>query len=384
MIHKKYTLFLLPFILPFIIACGGENIQPLALVPNAESAVSEENLSQTPFLNPDISLDFTTNQENNISVKTATISFASGSFTESLIHIDASYHDSNITTDTPFPANFKALENNQTFPINSYGFFRIQLKDSEGKKATLLKDAKLFFPITKEDSNPQTLSLWHYDASLKAWQASATATLNETQDAYEAEVSHFTYWSIGERKIPARYKSCLQDTNGTMIENATLALSTRKWYSLTKTNNKGLFDFTNILADEQLLLSIFVDGTEMHQVLTPLLANEVRENRECIVFKVAQESGTRIISGHLLDEHNQTIPNATVTLNINGTNDSTLSDSNGTFSFSLNDTLLNGVDTFRITAIKPADQLSGTVDITTQESSTFRDIIIQMSRRILF
>ncbi len=383
MIRTNKSFLLVPFILLFIIACGGESVQPQALAPNASSSENEENLSQTAFLHPDVSLDFNTSQENNISVNGATISFLSGSFSEALIHIDASYHDSNITTDTPFPADFKALENNQTFPINSYGFFRVQLKDTEGRKATLLKNAQLFFPITKEDSNPQTLSLWYYNESLKAWQESGTASLNATQTAYEAEVSHFTYWSIGERKIPARYKSCLRDTNGTMIDNATLALSTKKWYSLVKTNNSGLFDFTNIIAGKQLLLSIFVDGVEMHQELAPLLANEVKESTECIIFKVPQESNTRLISGHLLDENNQSIQNATVTLNINGTNNATVSDNNGTFSFSVNSTLLNGIETFRITAIKPAEQLSGSVNLTTKGSTTFTDIVIQMTHRIL-
>ncbi len=355
------------------------------LTPNSDSSKSEENLSQTLFLNPDISLDFKTNQEKNISVNGATISFAKNSFSEDIIHIDASYHDSNISTSTLFPADFKAVENNQTFPINSYGFFRVQLKDAQGDKATLLQNAQLLFPIPKADNNPQTLSLWHYDASLKVWEESGTAILNAAQNAYITEVSHFTYWSIGEKKAPARLKGCLQDSNAVMIEDATLTLSTKHWYAVTNSTNRGSFDFSNILAEETLTLAIFVNDVQMHQEISPLQANEIREMRECILFtadKNASHSST--ISGHLLDDNNQTISNATVTLAIDGTNTSTTSDDNGTFSFSLNSTLLSSVESFRLTAIKPQERLSGNLNITIEADQDFSNLILRMRQAPAF
>lgn len=112
-------------------------------------------------------MDFNTNQENNISLNGATISFASKSFSEDIVHIDVSYHDSNITTQVSFPGDFTAIENNQTFPITSYGFFHLQLKDSQGDKVTLLKNAHLSFPITQGLNLTQTLSLCSYNKETK-------------------------------------------------------------------------------------------------------------------------------------------------------------------------------------------------------------------------
>ena len=98
----------------------------------------------------------------------------------------------------------------------------------------------------------------------------------------------------------------------------------------------------------------------------------MRDISECIIFKIAEEeSSISIISGHLVDKNNQTIANATTTLSSDSINFSTTSDANGNFSFSLNSTLFNGLESFRITAIKPDLQLSGNLDIRIEDTTDF-------------
>ena len=122
----------------------------------------------------------------------------------------------------------------------------------------------------------------------------------------------------------------------------------------------------------------------MHQDIAALIAEEMRDISECIIFKIAEEeSSISIISGHLVDKNNQTIANATTTLSSDSINFSTTSDANGNFSFSLNSTLFNGLESFRITAIKPDLQLSGNLDIRIEDTTDFSNLIITLGQLIL-
>ncbi len=296
---------------------------------------TEENLTLAPFPNPQVSKDFNSSESITLPIKEATLTIPENSFQQARIHIDASYHDGNMTKGAPLIDNLTAIEDNQTFPINSYGMIRVQISDENSKKARLQQSATLSFPVIKAADNPQTLTLWNYDKQEGFWHADARAILNESKDAYEAQVSHFSSWNVGAREEKASFKGCIQDNNNTMLANTIVTLHTVRWLSLKSSNSEGIFSFENVPANEKLTLTIQGEKEEKSYEIPALQAASLRDSKECFILYTPSTHDISAITGHLIDEQNNSVVDATVRLRLNKKTYTTTSDAQGDFELDL-------------------------------------------------
>jgi hypothetical protein len=165
-----------------------------------------------------------------------------------------SYHP--ITTQSgraAFPGTFEGYDGNSSFPIQSYGFMSVELKDPNGNPLNLAPgySATLTFPVDPNLQTPSTTPLWYYDNSLGYWIEDGTATYNNGY--YTGTVTHFTVWNLDAKGPRAKLNGCVEDPNGNRVAHAFVQFRSNNWDSYrVVTDDNGDISVIRILAESDL------------------------------------------------------------------------------------------------------------------------------------
>ena len=210
-----------------------------------------------------------------------------------------------------FPGTFEGIDGNETFPIQSFGFMNVELHGSQGEILNLApgSTATLTFPrdFILADA-PSSIPLWYYDADLGYWVQEGKA-IQTRYNAYSGIVSHFTAWNLDAKGLQARLNGCVEDANGTRIEDAKIHFSSENWDSrVVPTDANGNIEVFNILAQKDLVFSASKQiGTTWFygEFPTPihLVEGENKNLTECIVLQEASlPNGTITVNGSVMLE----------------------------------------------------------------------------------
>ena len=157
-----------------------------------------------------------------------------------------------------FPGTFEGKDGNNTFPIQSYGFMNVELKDPQGNPLNLAPgfSATLRYPADPNLPNPATTPLWYYDAAQGYWIEEGSATYNN--GFYTGTVTHFTSWNLDAKGPLAKLQGCVVDSNGNKVVNAMVQFRSANWDSYIRpTDENGDISVYNILAESPLTFSAF-------------------------------------------------------------------------------------------------------------------------------
>lgn len=152
-----------------------------------------------------------------------------------------------------FPGTFEGIDENGTFPIQSYGFMNVELTDPQGNTLNLAQGntATLTYPIDNSLSSPATIPLWFYDIVLGYWVQEGEAV--RINSSYVGTVSHFTSWNLDAKGPVAQLTGCVEDVNGLPMSDADVQFRSLNWDSIiVKTDENGSISVYNILAEAEL------------------------------------------------------------------------------------------------------------------------------------
>ncbi len=135
------------------------------------------------------------------------------------------------------PGSFQADDiNNFRVILKSFGMVAVLLEGSAGEQLQIAtgKTAKLHvtIPASLVADAPASLPLWYMDETTGLWKQQGTAT--KTGNAYEGDVSHFSFWNCDAGANTIFFEVNINTVNGP-LPNATVRL--------TRINNGGGFSY---------------------------------------------------------------------------------------------------------------------------------------------
>jgi hypothetical protein len=150
-------------------------------------------------------------------IATATGAPYSGMVNASAIWLDPTYEQ----TFSLMPGDLRAIDaGGYAKLLKTYGMIGVELESPSGEKLNLLagKTAKITFPlpVSIKSSAPSSIQLWHFNTGNGYWEESGTATL--VNGAYEAEVSHFSFWNCDVPTNYAKLNMCFGDAGGAPLK----------------------------------------------------------------------------------------------------------------------------------------------------------------------
>lgn len=240
------------------------------------------------------------------------------------VTVNMSYYP--ITTQSgraAFPGTFEGIDGNTTFPIQSYGFMNVELTDANGNALNLdgNSTATLTFPRDNTISSPSTIPLWYYDEAQGYWVEDGQATRSSDYSSYVGTVTHFTSWNLDVKGPRATFKGCVEDENGTKIQNAKVQFRSANWDSYTvPTDENGSISVRNILAQTDLTFSAQkLQGFKLYTGSYPTAINiNEGENRVLDTCLVLTEQGDYsnislvTVTGTMVDYQGNSVSNANI------------------------------------------------------------------------
>jgi hypothetical protein len=243
------------------------------------------------------------------------------------------------TGQASFPGTFEGIKDNETFPIESFGFMNVELTDLVGQELNLApgSTARLTYPLDYNAyTSRQTIPLWYYDTHLGYWVEEGSAQ-KVGYSSFTGTVTHFTSWNLDAKGLRSgNVNVCVEDKNSIKVSNAYVQFTSSNWtsYSL-QTDTNGSLEVYNALAGKALTItaSKLLNG-KIHYGEYPdkvtLVEGADKNISSCIVLEdqgVISASNTIRIKGRAVNFDN--VPVANVSLSLN--NDLIPTDGNGYF-----------------------------------------------------
>lgn len=201
--------------------------------------------SLTAFLNAGNGGILDIGQGATVEIPANAIATATGAPYSGMVNASALWLDpTDARTFQTMPGDLRAIDAGGYAKIlKTYGMVGVELESPSGEKLNLLagKTAKITFPLpaTIKTSAPSSIQLWHFNTGNGYWEESGTAML--VNGAYEAAVSHFSFWNCD---IPANYiklKACFGDAGGMPLEGLQVQLQSQGFGAgYGNTDNNGL------------------------------------------------------------------------------------------------------------------------------------------------
>ncbi len=143
--------------------------------------------------------------------------------------------------------------------LETYSMVLVELYDEDGAELNLKKGttAKIEFPVSQQTPNPPSeIALWSMDENTGLWIEEGTATYDGT--AYQAEVSHFSYWNCDDPFPVLTLSGQFFDLKGIPMAYRKVNISFPKRGTMGSgyTNGNGVFSGL-VPANEVLELSIY-------------------------------------------------------------------------------------------------------------------------------
>lgn len=105
--------------------------------------------------------------------------------------------------------------------LRTYGMMAVEMRDENGAELQLLEgqQAQLNFPLSSSlgERAPDMIPLWHFDETAGVWVEEGTAL--RTQDSYEAQVSHFSWWNCDDPFDVTLLCLNITSTDGDTLDN---------------------------------------------------------------------------------------------------------------------------------------------------------------------
>lgn len=124
------------------------------------------------------------------------------------------------------PGNLVGVQENELVTLRSYGMIGVELVGAGGQELNLADgvNANLSFPIPTElqSSADSEIDLWHFNETTGIWDLEGTATL--VDGAYQAEVSHFSWWNCDVPFNSTFFCFNVIDNLGEPVSNVTLTV----------------------------------------------------------------------------------------------------------------------------------------------------------------
>jgi len=188
-----------------------------------------------------------------------------------------------------FPGDYLGLNTDGTESVlQSYGFIDVTLEDENGIALRLADGATamLTYPMdTNIEATPDSIPLWYYDIEKGIWVEDGVATYDADTNTYSGEVSHFTTWNLDAKTERANFNGCVADSNGVVITEANLIVSTAGW---TKTRRNvdvdGKFRFINAPSNLELIIKAEKYGVVSESIAFTLSTSEDRTLSSCLVL----------------------------------------------------------------------------------------------------
>lgn len=145
--------------------------------------------------------------------------------------------------------------------IATYGVINVASFNSNGDALIFDSDelAVVRIPVSSQNDTtpPPILSLYYYDYSVGFWIKEGTATLSADGKYYEGNINHFGTWSIAYTYDTVKIKGCVQDLNGSRIEDALVTLQGSNYNGMSSsfTNAGGNFVLNAMEGGRSLLVA---------------------------------------------------------------------------------------------------------------------------------
>lgn len=166
------------------------------------------------------------------------ISFIGGSFMQNgspytgPVHVTLNYLDPESEYfDSEMPGMLLGRMGDANWFLASYGMVAVELIGSNGNKVELASGftAQVRFPLsaTLQADAPAHIDLWHFDESKGYWLYEGRAV--RQGDAYVADVTHFSFWSLDMPWPLIRLDGQVTDPAGNTIAGARVSMHSGLW-----------------------------------------------------------------------------------------------------------------------------------------------------------